>query len=84
MSAPENPAAFPSLDAQAFQTATVDPGMSLRDWFAGQALAGDFASQSEEIGEFRNGLPDEEIAARVETFYRFADAMLAERAKVSK
>lgn len=44
-------------------------GMSLRDWFAGQALA----------GIIRNGILEDfepEVAARA---YRFADAMLAER-----
>lgn len=45
------------------------PGMSLRDWFAGQAL----------IGLLAHGLANKEkIAGHA---YDYADAMLAERAK---
>lgn len=47
-------------------------GMSLRDWFAGQALAGMLANQ-------RGGL--DPIAAHAEHAYLYADAMLAEREK---
>lgn len=46
-----------------------EPGMSLRDWFAGQALPGI---------AFDCGLEHSEAAERC---YQFADAMLAERAK---
>jgi hypothetical protein len=45
-------------------------GMSLRDWFAGQALVG--------IATNRTARPYEQDA---EQAYRYADAMLAERAK---
>ena len=48
----------------------VNEGMSLRDWFAGQALAGFMQGSS--------GYFDEEMAAQV---YRIADRMIAERAK---
>lgn len=48
-------------------------GMSLRDWFAGQASAGLMARR------------DWAMCARIETYaaevYRLADAMLAERSK---
>jgi hypothetical protein len=48
-------------------------GMSLRDYFAGQALAGFVRSR------WRGAtLPAEAAAAQA---YRYADAMLAERAK---
>lgn len=46
------------------------PGMSLRDWFAGQALAGLLAHR---VLKFNT----EDMAARVA--YKFADAMLAAR-----
>lgn len=58
-------------------------GMSLRDWFAGQALAGmianpDFGQPTDEarrLGKF---------ASKAATLcYELADAMLAERAKPS-
>ena len=47
-----------------------EPGMSLRDWFAGQALAGKMSIESIEF------LSREDIADRC---YRQADAMLAAR-----
>lgn len=65
MTDPNNPPAFPIAVPSEFQWA--DSGMSLRDWFAGQALAVlacDFCA--------------EEVAFRA---YEYADAMLAERAK---
>lgn len=71
MSAPENPSAFPvPNDANV----NGQEGMTLRDWFAGQALSGMLSD-----GEMtENGgalfLPD--------LAYAFADKMLAARAKV--
>lgn len=50
----------------------VDTGMSLRDWFAGQALAG--ALQNYTTSKF--GCTEAEVAVGV---YRYADAMLAAR-----
>ena len=44
-------------------------GMTLRDYFAGQAL----------IGVSESGTQDEDMVARLS--YRYADAMLAEREK---
>jgi hypothetical protein len=55
---------------EAFYLAT--PGMSLRDWFAGQAMGGICAHSD------TWGLPDvSEIALKA---YRIADAMIAARA----
>jgi len=69
MSAPENPLAFPSGDKAAFPTSTFEPGMTLRDWFAGQALIG--AAIEDARADGSKGL-----AAAA---YRIADAMLTER-----
>ena len=64
MTTPANPRAFPS--------AAIDPafgGMTLRDWFAGQALAA------------MSRLGDDDTTARSIAYdaYLLADAMLAER-----
>jgi len=56
------------FDLMLDETRVLSPGMSLRDWFAGQALAQDPGGEGRE----------EKIAA---SCYRFADAMLREREK---
>ena len=56
------------------------PGMTLRDWFAGQALIGDLASQSVEVGIYGvNSYGWQKNAAS--NAYILADAMLAARKK---
>ena len=56
-------------------------GMSLRDWFAGQALAGLWAHMTGTTKE-TVGCEIQEIPARLaNAAYKQADAMLAERAK---
>lgn len=90
--APFNPPAFP-CEAQGdrnvppendhLQTGIYSakfPGMSLHDYFAGQAMAGDWSAQSPEVGEFNNKSTDEILFARAVLYYRMADAMLAARA----
>lgn len=74
MSGPENPPAFPS----GWPEAGYEPGygMTQRDWFAGQALAGLLANPVS-FGAIMQGDPDA-ISRACGTF---ADAMLAERAK---
>ena len=54
-----------------------EPGMSLRDYFAGQALAGDLANSSE--GCFSNNAETDALQSRAKFFYRMADAMLRAR-----
>ena len=68
---PDNPPAFPvpDMEREVWQT-----GMTLRDWFAGQALAG-LLSQP----DFDSHHDDAEDMAR--DLYEMADAMLAEREK---
>lgn len=54
-------------------------GMSLRDWFAGQALAGMMAMPSDPYsGNFHNNC-GEPFTGAAEYAYRMADAMLAAR-----
>lgn len=63
-----SPPAFPLAVQPDFQFA--EPGMSLRDWFAGQALAGLLAHAS---GDDPHKAPS--------FAYALADKMLAERSK---
>lgn len=69
---PSHPILYSSADAHQAQ------GMSLRDWFAGQALAGELAA--EDMGEgavlLRTKENAELMAARA---YHMADAMLSAR-----
>lgn len=60
-----------------------DDGMSLRDWFAGQALAGSLASDGVQsvIGEAAKRRDTAVDATWAANAYQLADAMLAERAK---
>lgn len=76
---PENPAALEDLIIEAAAQRLGDPdheasvpGMTLRDWFAGQALTGWLAGDEPE----KRSYPQE---AAYEA-YQYADAMLAERA----
>ena len=74
---PENPQVYPLLErlkAGNVETVTVsDKGMTLRDYFAGQALAGYFANPST---PHQNACGEDEMSYMYET----ADAMLKERA----
>ena len=71
MSKDDSQPAFP----QHIGYATNPEGMTLRDWFAGQALAG-FCSMSNRDGEWTWDAGSASTRA-----YEMADAMLAERAK---
>lgn len=53
----------------------VFPGLSIREYLAGQIAAGDAACQS----GWSNDVDDKTIAARVVLYYRIADAMLKAR-----
>ncbi|SAK64768.1 hypothetical protein AWB77_02413 [Caballeronia fortuita] len=61
-----NPRAFPG---------TSNYGMSLRDYFAGQAMAADFADAA-----IPNDASSALLEARAQLYYRLADAMLKVRA----
>ena len=68
MSEPYNPPAFPSPETD---KTYFEPGMSLRDWFAGQALAGICG----------DGIPGShhQHANTAREAYEYADAMLRTR-----
>ena len=75
MSKPDGGSAFPKQSG--IESALGDDrGMSLRDWFAGQALAGWLASKPEEA------LVNTVMTAEV--CYEYAAAMLVERLIVPK
>lgn len=66
--------AFPEFQIDTVRASSTS-GMSLRDWLAGQALAG-FVSIAHDDGEPIMGAADTASAA-----YNYADAMLAERSR---
>lgn len=77
---PENPPAFPRA-AQIEPLIYGQSGMTLRDWFAGQALMGFVANQSAMLEVIKAHNEDGVIARGwvAHTMYQFADAMLAAR-----
>ncbi len=78
MSAPENPPAFPVIAENGL--GHVSEGMSLRDWFAGQVLAGAMNTPTYWSGHLEHSLKTtpEAVAERA---FKIADALLAARAK---
>lgn len=68
-------AAFPVNTAASVEPGAYcpDPGMTLRDWFAGQALAGQLAGEKAHLPEMIT------ITSYAVDAYRIADAMLATR-----
>ena len=77
---PDNPNAFPTPESE--HNYAVE-GMSLRDYFAGQALAGLLAdgtmNKIANIDPETTSTEDEQLCA--DMCYSIADAMLAEREK---
>lgn len=78
----------PNPDFQTFQPETVEElkrimsGMSLRDYFATKAMAGDWAAQdSEDIGAFPCDVDEAILIKRAQLYYRMADAMLKARSE---
>lgn len=80
MSAPDDGGmAFPCqpLNGQGFPEAEMQRGLSIRDYFAGQALAGGMANPSD--GHLKFSYTDEELINLAELYYRMADAMVEAR-----
>lgn len=67
-------AAFPELTYIGDEICSVKPGLSVRDYFAGQALSG-MPSCFQDMKNVNT------VADRARVAYAHADAMLAERAK---
>lgn len=75
----DNPGAFPFQDVTA-QGEPCEPhfGMTLRDWFAGQALAGMLPNEDM---PWSSDHAEIEASTIANAAYELADAMLAERSK---
>lgn len=74
----DNPHAFPNIGNSAWSMPPTE-GMTLRDWFAGQALAGIMA-RMEQSG-FELGIENGDWTCPAGDAYDVAEAMLAERRK---
>jgi hypothetical protein len=72
---PDGGPVYPTDEYYGEKRYAVTPGMSLRDFFAGQALAGFALACSIAQGEMLDGTRAAELS------YAFADALLAEREK---
>lgn len=70
--------AFPISDA----SGPIQYGMTLRDWFAGQALMGLIANPDDPIDVVESSAGMKSLIARIS--YEYADAMLAARNKKSE
>ena len=66
---PENPQAYPCLDSSGYGLSMRDPGMTLRDYFAGQAIVMCLKDMNKPYWGWAREA------------YEIADAMLAERVK---
>lgn len=69
----DNPQAYPCLDSSRGELSMRDPGMTLRDYFAGQAIIGIMSTAA------AFDRVDRRIDMVARKAYEFADAMLAER-----
>lgn len=69
-----NPAAFPLIETAPDGSQSIEPGMSLRNYFAAKAMQ---AWLTDAFGD--DYAPNEDKCARFA--YKMADAMLAEREK---
>ena len=75
----DNPQAFPWYIQTNGTTTDGGSGMTLRDWFAGQAMAAILAKHPPVVGT-ASELSDD-LACTARGAYSIADAMLTERAK---
>ncbi len=76
--------AFPRAKNVAPGMKTIDEGatgISIRDYFAAMAMAGDWASQFEQ-DYFSNGVSDAILEGRAKEYYRMADAMIKTREEI--
>jgi hypothetical protein len=51
-------------------------GLSKRELLAALAMAGDFASQTSDMGVIANDMTEEQIENRVDIYFRFAEAII--------
>ncbi len=76
--------AFPSQrkGADGLPVAELDPGMTLRDYFAAKAMQGELASMRDNDGDVCGialDASDETMSRLAKHYYRIADAMLKAR-----
>lgn len=84
MSTPANPPAFPCrivthIDGDGVPHAEPHSGMSLRDWFAGQALRGGADAICDQLEIGATAVAEQHCARHARAAYMLADAMLKAR-----
>ncbi len=73
------PSAFPILEQGGNGLELTDPGMTLRDYFAVQALPAIYRQTAVDFDEGKISVEDVSPNAMAREAYQIADAMLAER-----
>ena len=79
-----NPAAFPTVETAPNGSVSIEPGMSLRDYFAAQILPVIYRQTAEDWDEGKINGEDTSQENMAKEAYQLADAMLAERKRVGK
>ncbi|VVD63682.1 hypothetical protein PPN31114_00235 [Pandoraea pneumonica] len=69
---------IPECEVHGNRHVPTNKGMTLRDYFAAQLMAGDAANSAND-DSWRSDAPDDALLKRAEFYYRFADAMLKAR-----
>ena len=79
-----NQPAFPLIETAPNGSQSIEPGMTLRDYFAAQVLPVIYRQTAEDWDEGKINGEDTSQESMAKEAYQLADAMLAERKRVGK
>lgn len=74
-----NPAAFPIVETAPNGSVSIEPGMTLRDYFAAQVLPVIYKQTADDYDDGKINEKDAAPRGMAYEAYKIADAMLAER-----